>query len=200
MSRSTRAKWWHVAGWSALALLVSTELVILGHGVIAAPLLVLLLLIAYLCSPLYPRTCSGHWAAQQRHVRHATAVVYWRPGCMFCGRLRFALWRTGLGSSHVDWVDIWDDPEAAAYVRDLNEGSETVPTVILPDGSAHTNPDPAQVVTALTTAASGPEQVRPQQNSLPPQADRPRRNRGRPGRRRPGSGVSRGSRGGTGAG
>lgn len=196
MSRSTRTKWWQAAGWSALALLVVTELVILGYGVIAAPLLVSLLVIAYLCSPLPSRTRSGHWAAQQRHVRYATAVVYWRPGCMFCGRLQFALWRAGFGSSHVDWVDIWDDPEAAAYVRDLNEGAETVPTVILPDGSACTNPGPARVVTALTAASatpSGDDRGGPR-----PHAARFRRGPGRlrlPGR---GSGVSRGSRGGTG--
>lgn len=190
-------------------MLVTAELAILGHGVLAAPLLVFLLLIAYLCSPLHPRSRSGHWEAQQRHVRHATVVAYWRPGCMFCLRLRWALRRAGVGPAQIDWVDIWHDAEAAAYVRDLNEGSETVPTVILPDGSAHTNPDPARVVSALRTAAESPpgaDRGRAQRPSQPhPDRGRPSAHpsahpsAARSGRPRPGSGVSRGPRGGRGA-
>jgi mycoredoxin len=49
------------------------------------------------------------------------------------------------------WVDIWADTDAAAYVRsvnDGNDGSETVPTVVIAR-KAHTNPPPRQVVEAL---------------------------------------------------
>ncbi|MGB7449112.1 MAG: glutaredoxin domain-containing protein [Ornithinimicrobium sp.] len=68
-------------------------------------------------------------------------TIYWRPGCGFCARLRTSL---GPDAEKATWVNIWDDQEAAAYVREANEGSETVPTVVL-DGVPVTNPDP-QVV------------------------------------------------------
>lgn len=38
-------------------------------------------------------------------------TVYWRPGCPFCARLRRQLDRAGLPA---DWIDIWQDPRAAA--------------------------------------------------------------------------------------
>ena len=75
-------------------------------------------------------------------MRDGRVIVYWRPGCFFCTRLRL---RLGALADEATWVDIWADPAAAAFVRDVNGGAETVPTVILPDGEARTNPDPALV-------------------------------------------------------
>ncbi len=154
MNRSARAQWWHAAGWGAAALLVTTQLIGTGLAVVAAPCGVLLLLVAYLCSPLHSRSGGSHWEAQQRLVRHGTVVVYWRPGCFFCLRLRLRLWSAGVRPGRLTWVDIWADPEGAAYVRDLNDGAETVPTVILPDGSAVTNPAPGLVIAVLTSDAT----------------------------------------------
>lgn len=53
-------------------------------------------------------------------------TVMWRPGCPFCAMLLRGLDRTGLV---YDRVDIWEHPEAAAWVRTVAEGNETVPTV-----------------------------------------------------------------------
>jgi glutaredoxin len=53
-------------------------------------------------------------------------VVYWRPGCVYCMKLRFRLIGSGLRHRR---VNIWRDPEAAAYVRSVADGNETVPTV-----------------------------------------------------------------------
>lgn len=53
-------------------------------------------------------------------------VVYWRPGCPFCGSLRRGLDQGGLARRE---VNIWDDPEGAAQVRAVADGNETVPTV-----------------------------------------------------------------------
>ncbi|MGE0307642.1 MAG: glutaredoxin domain-containing protein [Acidimicrobiia bacterium] len=53
-------------------------------------------------------------------------TVYWRPGCMFCSSLRRGLRRAGLPFRE---VNIWDDPTAAAFVRSVARGDETVPTV-----------------------------------------------------------------------
>ena len=73
-------------------------------------------------------------------------VVYWRDGCPFTARLRFVVRRY---ADRAAWVDIWADPEAAAFVRSTNPGGyETVPTVVI-DGVAHTNPPPELVLEAL---------------------------------------------------
>ncbi len=56
-----------------------------------------------------------------------TVTVYWRPGCGFCASLLRGLERAGLVFER---VNIWaDDGSAAAYVRSVAGGNETVPTV-----------------------------------------------------------------------
>lgn len=72
-------------------------------------------------------------------------VIYWRQGCAYCTRLRARLGRAGRQAL---WVNIWKDPDAAAFVRSVNGGDETVPTVVV-DGETSTNPDPAAVRAAL---------------------------------------------------
>jgi len=76
-------------------------------------------------------------------------VVYWRPGCPFCWRLRGALRRLGLPTRE---VDIWADPDAAAVVRSIADGNETVPTVVVGD-IAMVNPSPGQVLEAVRAQA-----------------------------------------------
>ena len=51
------------------------------------------------------------------------AVVYWRPGCGFCSMLRSGLQRAGIEYRE---VNIWDDPEAAAFVRSVARGNEVL--------------------------------------------------------------------------
>ncbi|GAA4807029.1 DnaJ family domain-containing protein [Tomitella cavernea] len=72
-------------------------------------------------------------------------IVYWRPGCVFCQRLRAILWARRLRPT---MINIWDDARAAAFVRSVADGDETVPTVVI-DGVAHVNPAPKTVVAAL---------------------------------------------------
>ncbi len=74
---------------------------------------------------------------------------YWRPGCPFCSMLR-----RGLDKAGIETVDhnIWDDPEAAAVVRDYAAGNETVPTVVVGDVGM-VNPSAKQVVQHLAGAA-----------------------------------------------
>lgn len=76
-------------------------------------------------------------------------TVYWRPGCGFCAGLLRGLERNGLAFER---VNIWDDPEAAAMVRSVANGNETVPTVTIA-GTALVNPSPAQVMTAVAEHA-----------------------------------------------
>lgn len=55
-------------------------------------------------------------------------IVYWRPRCPFCIRLRWQLRRARLQTQE---VNIWQDPAAAARVRVITGGDETVPTVVI---------------------------------------------------------------------
>jgi glutaredoxin-like protein len=74
----------------------------------------------------------------------AAATVYWRPGCPYCSRLLGDLDRIGLP---VDKVNIWEDSAAAARVRSIANGNETVPTVVVGD-TAMVNPRAADVLDA----------------------------------------------------
>lgn len=146
MSRSQRARWRHAVGWvvSGIALLVlAGGTGYLGRGVAA---LLSCLVGACLAAPLRTDRSLRHWDAQQRHVRDGAVVVYWRPGSIGCLRLRSALRSV---SDRVLWVNVWDDDEASAFVRDLNGGSEVVPTAIFSTGDAVTQPSPEAVLADL---------------------------------------------------
>ncbi|GHJ41119.1 glutaredoxin domain-containing protein [Streptomyces sp. TS71-3] len=82
-------------------------------------------------------------------------VVFWKPGCVFCMKLRLLLRFTRL---HYTEVNIWKDPEAAAFVRLVADGNETVPTVTVA-GRAMVNPSKRQVMDAV--AAYAPHLLRP---------------------------------------
>ncbi|MFE5241255.1 MULTISPECIES: mycoredoxin [unclassified Streptomyces] len=76
-------------------------------------------------------------------------VVYWRPGCPYCMKLRLRLRFSGLTYTE---VNIWRDQDAAAYVRSVADGNETVPTVSVA-GHAMVNPSKREVVRAVTARA-----------------------------------------------
>lgn len=69
-----------------------------------------------------------------------TVEVYWRPGCGFCMVLRARLAPANLP---IKEVNIWQDPEAAARVRAVAGGNETVPTVFVGE-HAMVNPSARQ--------------------------------------------------------
>ncbi|MBO0913206.1 mycoredoxin [Streptomyces sp. NBC_01260] len=81
----------------------------------------------------------------------AGVVVYWRPGCPYCMKLRLRLRFTKLEYTE---VNIWRDPEAAAFVRSVADGNETVPTVTV-GGKAMVNPSKRQVVEAVRAQTPG---------------------------------------------
>ena len=103
------------------------------------------LVIAWWISPLNGRRGPRHRDVLAAEDGEHAVIIYWRPGCIHCLRLRGAL---GSAAAKASWVSIWADPEAAAYVRSVNDGNETVPTVVI-DGHPHTNPDPQLVRDAL---------------------------------------------------
>ncbi|MPZ66126.1 MAG: hypothetical protein GEU83_11630 [Pseudonocardiaceae bacterium] len=81
-----------------------------------------------------------------RDTEASTAIeFYWRPGCPFCMMLRPKLNRTGLP---IREVNIWNDPAAAARVRSVAGGNETVPTVFVGE-QAMVNPSLGEVLAAV---------------------------------------------------
>lgn len=109
-----------------------------GSPVAGAVLALVFAVLAFLLSPLFfPRSLAAA-EAQRRSAADGRPIVYWRPGCPFCLRLRASL---GMAARRVHWVDIWADPAGAAAVREVTGGDETVPTVVFA-GQSHVNPDP----------------------------------------------------------
>ncbi|MGV9354835.1 glutaredoxin domain-containing protein [Streptomyces misionensis] len=119
----------------------ATGLSLAGRGGQAVVFALAFLAVAAANSPaVFPRSISAA-EALRRSASDGRAVVYWRPGCAYCLRLRL---RLGLRARRLHWVDIWRDPDGAAVVRAANGGDETVPTVVV-GGLPYVNPDPAWV-------------------------------------------------------
>ncbi len=78
----------------------------------------------------------------------AQLTMYSTPWCGYCHRLKSQLDREGIS---YEVVDIEQHPEAAQVVEQVNNGSQTVPTLVFPDGSALTNPSVAQVKARLAS-------------------------------------------------
>ncbi len=79
-----------------------------------------------------------------------TVEFYWRPGCGFCMMLDRNLGRHDIP---FEKHNIWDDPDAAAFVRSVANGSETVPTIRIGEVSL-VNPTADQVLTVLAEQGS----------------------------------------------
>lgn len=79
----------------------------------------------------------------------APVTVYWRPGCGFCSSLVRGLERNDVPFER---VNIWEDEDAAAFVRSVAGGNETVPTVTV-GGTALVNPSAPDVLRTLAQEA-----------------------------------------------
>jgi len=77
-------------------------------------------------------------------------TMYSTPWCGYCHRLKSQLDREGIP---VTVVDIEQDPSAADLVMRVNNGNQTVPTLVYSDGSAQTNPSVKQVKEKLAALA-----------------------------------------------
>lgn len=83
-------------------------------------------------------------------------TVYSRPGCPYCTTLKMGLKRT-----HTPFrdVNIWNDPDAATFVRSVANGNETVPTVTIGDVSL-VNPSAGRVRSLAVEAGIVPPSTR----------------------------------------
>ncbi|MGB1254124.1 MAG: glutaredoxin domain-containing protein, partial [Candidatus Promineifilaceae bacterium] len=85
--------------------------------------------------------------------------VYGTPVCPMVTPVRSALKRANV---EYTYVDIWVDDEARQQVRSINNGNESVPTLIFPDGSTLTEPSNKQLLSKLSSLgfAAAPPSMR----------------------------------------
>lgn len=81
-------------------------------------------------------------------ISGAPVTMYSTQWCGYCFRLRKQLDREGIA---YEVVDIEQVPDAALVVEQVNNGNQTVPTVVYRDGSAQTNPSLQQVKAKLAS-------------------------------------------------
>ena len=79
-------------------------------------------------------------------------IMYTTPWCGFCRNLKKQLARDGIEMTE---VDIEQDPAACEFVMSVNGGNQTVPTVVLPEGTTLVNPTAAQVRERLAAVTAG---------------------------------------------
>jgi len=76
-----------------------------------------------------------------------TVTMFSTTWCGYCRRLKSQMDDAGIAYTE---VNIEEQPDAAAFVEQVNGGNQTVPTVLFPDGSAATNPSLAEVRARLS--------------------------------------------------
>jgi mycoredoxin len=134
-------RWRPSIGYAAVGLIIGALLAANGSLFAGGLVLVLFAAAAVVVSPpAFPRSITDA-SARAAQADDGRPIIYWRPGCPFCLRLRTSLRRE---AARYHWVDIWSDPAGAATVRSVADGNETVPTVVTPDRS-YVNPPPQLV-------------------------------------------------------
>ncbi|OGO07916.1 MAG: NrdH-redoxin [Chloroflexi bacterium RBG_13_57_8] len=63
--------------------------------------------------------------------------VYGTKWCPDCHRAKQVFRRLNI---QYNWIDIEDDREALEYVRQVNKGCQSVPTIVFPDGAILVEP------------------------------------------------------------
>ncbi|EYR63416.1 glutaredoxin [Actinotalea ferrariae CF5-4] len=76
-----------------------------------------------------------------------TVTMFSTTWCGYCRRLKSQMDDAGIAYTE---VNIEEQPDAAAFVEQVNGGNQTVPTVLFPDGTAATNPSLADVRARLS--------------------------------------------------
>ena len=69
-------------------------------------------------------------------------VFYGTKWCFDCKRAKKFLDQRDIGYRY---VDIDRDPEARAYVQEVNHGNRSVPTIVFPDGEILVEPSNAEL-------------------------------------------------------
>ena len=85
-------------------------------------------------------------------VQTQPILVYGRPGCPMVPPVRNYLDEAGV---EYVFLNIREDPSAAARLRELAGGFESVPTVVLPDGRVFVEPGVGRLRKALEETGQG---------------------------------------------
>ena len=81
----------------------------------------------------------------------ADFVMYSTQWCGYCKRLKAMLNQDGITFTE---IDLEQEPAAAAIVERVNNGNQTVPTLVFSDGESMTNPSVAKVKEKLASLAA----------------------------------------------
>ncbi|WP_248123038.1 thioredoxin family protein [Micrococcus lacusdianchii] len=96
-------------------------------AVIVSAVLMVLLMLPYLRAT---RVRLRPFAQAQGTLDAGGVVVFWRPGCQYCMTLLKVL--TAEERDRVHWVNIWQEPEAAAALEGLHEARDGHPHQAVP--------------------------------------------------------------------
>jgi mycoredoxin len=100
-------------------------------------------------------SCQGFQHPDVRNPEEAmpqqALTIYSTTWCGYCRRLKFLLAEAGIDFNE---VDIEATPSAAEAVEKVTGGMRTVPTVVMPDGTALVNPPMYDIVHHLDQASS----------------------------------------------
>ena len=77
-------------------------------------------------------------------MKPSQIVMYGVNWCPDCRRARFFFKRNNI--DHLD-INVDDDKQAAEFVKQVNNGNRSVPTIIFPDGSVLVEPSEAELKT-----------------------------------------------------
>lgn len=91
-------------------------------------------------------TTTESTSASDESADQSTLVIYGHETCPMVMPVRAVLDRYAIP---YDYINIHKDRDAAARVRDINAGNESVPTLVFPDGSTLTEPSSGELVRAL---------------------------------------------------
>jgi mycoredoxin len=86
-------------------------------------------------------SCKGETMPDQEKI-----VVYGHPACLMVGPVLAMLKQSKVD---FEYVNLFDQPEAREMVREINNGYESVPTLVFPDGSTLTEPSGRQLKAKL---------------------------------------------------
>jgi mycoredoxin len=75
-----------------------------------------------------------------------TIIVYCHQACPSLGPVKGLLTQSKV---KFEYIDIHQDSDAAARVREINNGNESVPTLVFPDGSTLTEPGVGELKSKL---------------------------------------------------
>ena len=85
-------------------------------------------------------------------------IMYGTPYCPMVAPVKGIFRRANV---EYDYIDIAGDPEGKEIVRGINNGYESVPTIVFPDGSTLTEPSSQEVEKKLHTMGYETSRLKP---------------------------------------